>query len=141
ALEAWEKRDHAAVRAREERHLALWRASLEGRPGIRTETLPDPTTNPLDRLRVHVDPTAAGVSAWDLATALAAGNPPVIVRDHHAENGFFDLDPCNLHDGEAEMVAEALAAALARGLAGEIPATRLADRRSARFERMLAWPD
>jgi D-glucosaminate-6-phosphate ammonia-lyase len=141
ALEAWEKRDHAAVRAREDRHLALWRASLEGRPGIRAEILPDPTANPLDRLRVHVDPAAAGVSAWDLASALAAGDPPVIVRDHHAENGFFDLDPCNLHDGEAEIVADRLAETLARGLAGDIPATRLADRRHARFERMLAWPD
>jgi D-glucosaminate-6-phosphate ammonia-lyase len=140
-LEAWERRDHAAVRAREDRHLALWRACLEGRPGIRAEILPDPTANPLDRLRVHVDPAAAGVTAWDLATALAAGDPPVIVRDHHAENGFFDLDPCNLHDGEAEIVADLLAATLARGLAGEIPMTRLADRRRARFERMLAWPD
>ncbi len=141
ALEGWEKRDHAAARAREDRHLALWRAALDGRPGIRVEILPDPTANPLDRLRVHVDPAAAGVSAWDLASALAAGEPPVIVRDHHAENGFFDLDPCNLHDGEAEIVADAIVAVLARGLAGEIPATRLADRRSARFARMLAWPD
>jgi D-glucosaminate-6-phosphate ammonia-lyase len=140
-LEAWEKRDHAAVRAREDRHVALWRAYLEGRPGIRAEILPDPTGNPLDRLRVHVDPAAAGVTAWDLSAALAAGDPPVIVRDHHAENGFFDLDPCNLHDGEAEIVADLLVATLARGLAGEIATTRLVDRRSARFERMLAWPD
>src|SRR5918996_568396 len=140
-LEAWEKRDHAAVRAREDRHLALWRACLEGRPGVRPEILPDPTDNPLDRLRVHVDAAAAGVTAWDLATALAAGDPPVIVRDHHAENGFFDLDPCNLHDGEAEIVADQLAAALERGLAGKIPATSLPDRRGARFARMLEWPD
>jgi D-glucosaminate-6-phosphate ammonia-lyase len=140
-LEAWERRDHAAVRAREDRHLALWRACLEGQPGIRAEILPDPTANPLDRLRVHVDPAAAGVTAWDLSAALAAGDPPVIVRDHHAENGFFDLDPCNLHDGEAEIVADLLVATLARGLAGEIATTRLVDRRSARFERMLAWPD
>jgi D-glucosaminate-6-phosphate ammonia-lyase len=140
-LEAWEKRDHAAVRAREDRHLALWRERLSGRPGVRAEILPDPTHNPLDRLRVHIDPAAAKVTAWDLARALASGNPPVIVRDHHAENGFFDLDPCNLHDGEAEMVADQIAATLERGLAGQIPATRLPDRRAGRFERMLAWPD
>jgi L-seryl-tRNA(Ser) seleniumtransferase len=140
-LEAWEKRDHAAVRAREDRHLALWRACLEGRPGVRAEILPDPTDNPLDRLRVHIDAAAAGVTAWDLATALAAGDPPVIVRDHHAENGFFDMDPCNLHDGEAEIVADRLVAALELGLAGRIPATSLPDRRSARFARMLEWPD
>ena len=140
-LEAWEKRDHAAVRAREDRHLALWRACLEGRPGVRAEILRDPTDNPLDRLRVHIDAAAAGVTAWDLATALAAGDPPVIVRDHHAENGFFDMDPCNLHDGEAEIVADRLVAALELGLARQIPATSLPERRSARFARMLEWPD
>jgi L-seryl-tRNA(Ser) seleniumtransferase len=140
-LEAWEKRDHGAVRAREDRPLAFWRACLEGRPGVRAEILPDPTDNPLDRLRVHVDPAAAGVSAWDLASALAAGDPPVIVRDHHAENGFFDMDPCNLHDGEAEIVADQLVATLERALAGEIPATSVAARRAERFARMLEWPD
>jgi D-glucosaminate-6-phosphate ammonia-lyase len=140
-LEAWEQRDHAAVRAREERHLALWRERLSGRPGVRAEILPDPTDNPLDRLRVHIDPAVARVTAWDLALALAAGDPPVIVRDHHAENGFFDLDPCNLHDGEAEIVGDQILAALDRGLAGQIPVTRLPDRRAGRFERMLAWPD
>jgi D-glucosaminate-6-phosphate ammonia-lyase len=108
---------------------------------VRAETLPDPTSKPLDRLRVHNDAAAAGVTAWDLATALAAGDPPVIVRDHHAENGFFDMDPCNLHDGEAEIVADRLVGALERGLAGHIAATSLPDRRGARFTRMLDWPD
>jgi L-seryl-tRNA(Ser) seleniumtransferase len=108
---------------------------------VRPEILPDPTDNPLDRLRVHIDAAAAGATAWDLASALAAGDPPVIVRDHHAENGFFDLDPCNLHDGEAEVIADRLVKTLQRGLAGEIPATPLADRRAARFARMLEWPD
>jgi len=140
-LEAWERRDHAAVRAREDSHLALWRQRLEGRPGVCAEILPDPTDNPLDRLRVHIDAARAGVTAWDLASALAAGDPPVIVRDHHAENGFFDMDPCNLHDGEAEVVAQQLIATLERGLAGGIPATRVADRRTARFARVLEWPD
>jgi D-glucosaminate-6-phosphate ammonia-lyase len=140
-LEAWEKRDHTAVRAREDSHLALWRTCLEGRPGIRAEILPDPTNNPLDRLRVHVDPATAKVTAWDLASALAAGDPPVIVRDHHAENGFFDMDPCNLHDGEAAVVADQLTKTLERALADEIPATSLAARRAARFAAMLDWPD
>ena len=76
-----------------------------------------------------------------MATALAAGDPPVIVRDHHAENGFFDLDPCNLHDGEAEIVADQIVATLERGLAGQIPLTSLGARRAARFAAMLDWPD
>jgi L-seryl-tRNA(Ser) seleniumtransferase len=140
-LEAWERRDHGAVRAREDANLALWRERLAPLPGVRAEALPDPTGNPLDRLRVHVDPAAAGTTAWDLAIALGAGDPPVIVRAHHAENGFFDMDPCNLHDGEAPIVAERVAAELERARRGEIPPTDLAERRAERFGSMLAWPD
>jgi L-seryl-tRNA(Ser) seleniumtransferase len=136
-LEAWERRDHAAVRAREDGHLALWRERFAGRPGIRVEILPDPTDNPLDRLRLHVDPQEAKVTASDLAAALAAGDPPVIVRDHHAEQGFVDMDPCNLHDGEAEIVAARVLAELDRGQTGQTPRQSRAER----LARMLAWPD
>ncbi len=144
ALEAWERRDHAAARAREQRHLDLWVARLAGLPGVRAEILPDPTDNPLDRLRVHVDPTArGGRPAWR-AAALAAGDPPVIVRDHKVEQGFFDLDPCNLHEGEAELVATRLATELQRpddGQARGADPEGLRRKRGAGVEALLRWPD
>src|SRR5580704_12919997 len=59
ALEAWERRDHAGVRARETEALHLWRDTLAGRPGVTAAIVPDPTANPLDRLQVAVEPTAA----------------------------------------------------------------------------------
>ena len=75
--------------------------------------------------------------AAGLASALAAGDPPVIVRDHETERGHFYLDPCNLHPGEAEIVAEALVETLrssnmARFVEGE---------RSTALEALLTWPD
>ena len=36
----------------------------------------------------------------------------MVVRDHEVEHGFFELDPCNLHPGEAELVAQRLYAEL-----------------------------
>ena len=142
ALEAWERRDHAAIRAREQFFLGLWRERFSGLPGIRTEILPDPTGNPLDRLRVHVDPAGAGTTAWELAAALAAGDPPVIVRDHHAEHGFFEMDPCNLHGGdEAGTVARRMVEELEQARAGGGPARSLDELKAARTERLLAWPD
>ena len=89
ALEAWGKRDHQAVRARETRHLELWMARLAKQPGVRPSIVPDPTDNPLDRLKVASIAAASGTTAWDLADALAAGDPPVIVRDHEVEHGHF----------------------------------------------------
>jgi L-seryl-tRNA(Ser) seleniumtransferase len=142
ALDAWERRDHAAIRARETAALNLWRDSLEGRPGVIVALAPDPTNNPLDRLQVALEPAGAHITAWDLADRLAAGSRPVIVRDHEIEHGWFLLDPCNLHPGEELVVAERLGEELDRALASnEIIATDLAARRARRMRARLAWPD
>ena len=55
---------------------------------------------------------ASGWTARRLADALAAGDPPVMVRDYQTDLGHIDLDPCNLHPGEAEKVAAQLATVL-----------------------------
>ncbi len=142
ALEAWERRDHAGIRARETAALDLWRARLSRHAGVSADIEPDPTGNPLDRLRLRVDPAIARITAWDLADALGGGARPVIVRDHEVEHGCFSLDPCNLHPGEADIVADRLDEELYRARTANIPAaTDLAARRRRRFEAVLRWPD
>ncbi|MBZ9759968.1 aminotransferase class V-fold PLP-dependent enzyme [Mesorhizobium sp. CA8] len=136
ALDAWEKRDHAGIRRREEAALNLWKNSLQGIPGIGAEIIPDPTNNPLDRLQVFVRPESRFTAAG-LASALAAGSPPVIVRNHEVERGHFFLDPCNLHPGEAEIVAEQLRAVLT---AKERPADAMKVARKD-SSGSLRWPD
>ncbi|RWA68774.1 aminotransferase class V-fold PLP-dependent enzyme [Mesorhizobium sp.] len=136
ALEAWEKRDHAGIRRREEAALNLWKDALQDIPGIGAQIIPDPTANPLDRLQVFVRPESRFTAAG-LASALAAGSPPVIVRNHEVERGHFFLDPCNLHPGEAEIVAERLRAVLT---AKDRPADAM---KAARKDSSgaLRWPD
>ncbi|KQS74335.1 hypothetical protein ASG25_21315 [Rhizobium sp. Leaf384] len=142
ALEAWETRDHASIRARETGALALWKETLDGRPGVTALIEPDPTGNPLDRMRVIIDPQEAHITAWDLTAALRSGERPIIVRDHEVEHRYFYLDPCNLHPGEAEIVAARLAQELDRARASnEIIATPIEDLSRHRFDGMLRWPD
>ncbi len=142
ALNAWERRDHAGIRAEETRALELWRDTLAGRPGITAVLEADPTDNPLDRLRVTVAPQAAHITAWDLAARLAAGPHPVIVRDHEIEHGYFYMDPCNLHPGEAQLVADRLVEELDRAQASnEIIATGHAERKQRRADRTRSWPE
>ena len=142
ALEAWEKRDHAGIRERETSYLNLWKRTLDGRPGLTALIEPDPTSNPLDRLRLIVDPEQAHITAWDLADALAKGSPPIIVRDHEVEHRYFYLDPCNLHPGEEKIVAERLAEELDKARASnEIIATPIENRSRHRFDAALRWPD
>ncbi|MEI1247995.1 aminotransferase class V-fold PLP-dependent enzyme [Rhizobium aouanii] len=142
ALEAWENRDHAGIRERETGYLNLWKRTLDGRPGLTALIEPDPTNNPLDRLRLIVDPEKAHITAWDLADALAKGSPPIIVRDHEVEHRYFYLDPCNLHPGEETIVAERLAQELDKARASnEIIATPIENRSRHRFDGALRWPD
>ena len=142
ALEAWEKRDHAGIRERETSYLDLWKRTLDGRPGVTALIEPDPTGNPLDRLRLIVDPEQAHITAWDLADALAKGSPPIIVRDHEVEHRYFYLDPCNLHPGQEEIVANRLGEELDKARASnEIIATPIENRSRHRFDGLLRWPD
>ena len=136
ALDAWERRDHAGIRRREEAALNLWKDALQGIPGIGAQIIPDPTNNPLDRLQVFVRPESRFTAAG-LASALAAASPPVIVRNHEVERGHFFLDPCNLHPGEAEIVAEQLRTVLT---AKEHPADAMKVARKD-SSGALRWPD
>ncbi|OHV19361.1 aminotransferase class V-fold PLP-dependent enzyme [Rhizobium sp. RMa-01] len=142
ALEAWERRDHAGIRERETGYLNLWKKTLDGRPGVTALVEPDPTNNPLDRLRLIVDAEEAHITAWDLADALAKGSPPIIVRDHEVEHRYFYLDPCNLHPGQETIVANRLAEELDKARASnEIIATPIENRSKHRFDGVLRWPD
>ncbi len=142
ALEAWEKRDHAAVRERETGYLNLWKETLAERPGITALIEPDPTNNPLDRMRVIVSPQEAHITAWDLAARLRSGPTPIIVRDHEVEHHYFYLDPCNLHPGQERIVAARLAEELDKARASnEVIATPFEDLSRHRFDGALRWPD
>ncbi|ULJ75127.1 aminotransferase class V-fold PLP-dependent enzyme [Rhizobium gallicum] len=142
ALEAWEMRDHTGTRERETGYLNLWKQMLDDRPGVTALIEPDPTKNPLDRLRVILKPEEAHITAWDLADALARGTPPIIVRDHEVEHQYFYLDPCNLHPGQEKIVASRLAEELDKARASnEIIATPIEIRGKRRFDAVLRWPD
>jgi len=135
ALDAWEVRDHAGIKARETAVVEAWVGSLAGHKGIETQVAPDATDNPVDRVEVRVKPES-GFSAYGLMSALAAGDPPIMVRGHQAEQGRFWLDPCNLHPGEAETVGRRLAEILNAAR----PAGAMA-KPSKSTAGLLKWPD
>ncbi|WDR07433.1 aminotransferase class V-fold PLP-dependent enzyme [Devosia rhodophyticola] len=135
ALDAWEIRDHDGIRAKESAALELWQQTLAGRPGIAAKINPDPTANPLDRLEIRVS-AKSGFTAYGLATTLASGSPPIMVRGHQAERGVFWLDPCNLHPGEANVVATRLAEIFD----AERPANAMATPTKS-TAGILKWPD
>jgi len=142
ALEAWKTRDHAAIRAREKRALDLWYATLNGRPGVSVRITPDPTHNPLDRLRIDIDRVAAHITAWDLVDRLAKGAQPIVARDHEVEHGYFFLDPCNLQPDQEQIVAARLAEELdIAQKSNDLIATPFEERTLNKERAILNWPD
>ena len=140
ALEAWSERDHDARRRCEDERVSLWLRVLAGAEGVRVEFSPDPTKNPITRLRLYIEPQS-GTTAWALADALAAGERPVAVRDDEIERGYFELDPCNLRNGEAEEVADRLLLALSRARRTREASPSFAEWQAKRLAARLAWPD
>ncbi|MND34836.1 L-seryl-tRNA(Sec) selenium transferase [compost metagenome] len=136
ALEAWEKRDYKAIRQTEREVLELWHTKLNGFNGVRSEIVPDPTDNPLDRLEVSIS-SESGFTAAGLAKALAELDPPIIVRGHEVERGHFYLDPCNLHPGEAGIVADSISRLLENDVRPDFAMMKPL-RTSA---NVLQWPD
>lgn len=131
ALENWAKADHAATRAGERQLLDLWMATLGDHPGVTFSIVADPTGNPVDRVRIDIDPRKAFTTAWAVTTTLAAGDPSVVVRSEELEHGFFELDPCNLNADEAKIVADRIGGALREALGKRANPAPYADWRSA----------
>lgn len=142
AMQAWMKRDHAAIRARETGYLKYWQERLAGFAGISARIAADPTGNPLSRLRIDVDVEGTRISAWDIVDALAAGEMPIIARDHEVEHHYFFLDPCNLHPGQETIVGDRLVAILEEARKANTPqSSSLIERRNRYLKPLLAWPD
>lgn len=108
ALELWETRNHETVRLTEEARVRRWLSKLSTVSGLALAPHADWTGNPITRARITVDPDNAGFNAWELAERLNARSPRIVVRDDLIERQEIYLDPCNLTDDEAELVAAAI---------------------------------
>lgn len=114
ALDAWRAADHAALQAAEAARLDRAEAMLSNFKGLRLEREPDPVGNPFTRLMLHLDPAAAGVSAFRMGQALAEGDPKIVLRTLHADRGYLLLDVRRITDAELELVVARIRDILAR---------------------------
>jgi L-seryl-tRNA(Ser) seleniumtransferase len=141
ALRSYIAEDRAAIRAALHAPLLRWRAAVAGLPGITADLDPDPTGNPFDRLRVTVGAEAL-CQAVDVVQALEAGTPSIRVRTHQIDHGSFVMDARSLGEGEQEVVATRLRAAIAEARAGGPDrAGRVQAWKLGRAAALKNWPD
>ena len=139
ALQAWKGRDHEAIRNTETSALELWQQSVTGFNGVKANIVSDPTNNPLSRLKISISKKTFKSSAASVAQALSLCEIPIIVRDHEVELGYFQLDPCNLDDGHAEIVASSLQNVLKSASIKPLPEVDLDKHRNSSIQGYLDW--
>jgi len=102
AIEDWYRRDHKKINQKFMNTVKNWKKYLDKYSNIiKCEIIPDPTGNPIQRLRII---PLTFINAPSLALALESQKPAIVVRDDLLHQGFFELDPCNLHPGQESKV-------------------------------------
>ena len=114
ALEHRMKQDLSAWTAEQDRKVRLILDRLSDLPGLNLRVDPDPNGCPFSRVRLTPDPAVSGYTAATLAENLMAGNPTVVPRAHHADEGYLNLDAIELTDDEIILACEKVRTILSR---------------------------
>jgi L-seryl-tRNA(Ser) seleniumtransferase len=112
ALRRFVARDAAAELGRHEARLRAIAGRLEGLDAVATRLRPARETGRFPLLEVVLDEPALGRRALQVGAALQAGDPPVHLGERRAAEGVLIVHPEGLRDGDEEIVAARLRAAL-----------------------------
>jgi L-seryl-tRNA(Ser) seleniumtransferase len=97
-----------------QRELAAYLADqLQDLTGVAVSLERDKVGQPVTRVRLAVDPDSAGIDAYGICQALAAGEPSIKPRAHHTDEGWFLLEPNHVSRDELDFVARRLHGILA----------------------------
>ena len=100
ALDHHVQQDVAVWTAEEDRKVQLVLGLLKDVPGLQTAADPDPNGCPFSRVRLSVDPETTGHDAVSLRQALAQGDPTIVVRVYHPDEGCVYLNLTEMNDEE-----------------------------------------
>lgn len=106
ALEYRQQQDMTAWTSEQDRRVSLILELLADLPGLALSVDPDPNGCPFSRARLTLDPAVAGVSAIDLNRLLQEGDPVIVPRAHHAEEGWLNLDAIEMTDDEIRQTCD-----------------------------------
>ncbi len=106
ALARYERRDREAEPERQRAVNATLLAALDGIEGVEASVHADEAGRPIERVAVRARNGAFEVR--ELVAFLAAGSPSIRTRNHHLPEGYFLIDPREVTEAQAELIAERL---------------------------------
>lgn len=108
ALEYRRDQDIAAWTDDQDRKVQRILDRLNGIVGLALHVDPDPNGCPFSRVRLTPDEVACGHSATALRDRLAQGDPTIVVRAHHVDEGYINIDAIEMTDDEVDYVCDAI---------------------------------
>lgn len=115
ALEYRNRQDVQAWSAEQDRKVQLILSRLSDVPGLLLSVDPDPNGCPFSRARLTPDPQVTGHTAGALRDAVAKGNPKIVLRDHHVDEGYVNIDSNEMTDEEIELTCRRIREVLTTG--------------------------
>ena len=106
ALEYRIDQDMGAWTTEQDRKVQLILDQLSGLPGLALSVDPDPNGCPFSRARLTPDPELTGCSARQLTDRLREGDPTVVARAHHADEGYIYLDAVEMSDDDIVLACD-----------------------------------
>lgn len=100
SLEYRIQEDVEAWTAEQDRKVQVVLDRLSGLPGLALSIDQDANGCPFSRARLTPDPIATGYDAAALEKALAEGDPTIVARAHHTDEGYIHLDAIDMNDEE-----------------------------------------
>ncbi len=100
ALEYRNNEDVEAWTAEQDRKVRLVLEKLSDLPGLSLSIDQDANGCPFSRARLTPDPKITGHDAASLEQALAGGDPTIVARAHHTDEGYIHLDAIEMSDEE-----------------------------------------
>jgi len=132
AIEAWLADDHGLRREALEARLARAKERLQTIDGMSVRR------HGRQQLELAIDPAVAGVSASDLARALAAEDPAILLWHHYAPAGLLLLNLGKVNDETADYVCARIAARCGETVAA--PPGRPPNLGDELAEQLARWP-
>lgn len=106
ALQLRARQDMAAWTAEQDRKVAVILERLKDVPGLQLSVDADPNGCPFSRVRLTPDGEIAGKSVVALRDTLAAGDPSIVLRAHHLDEGYVNIDAIELTDGDIALLCQ-----------------------------------
>ena len=103
ALEFRMNEDVGAWTMEQDRKAGLIVSKLSGIDGLELQIDPDPNGCPFSRTRLTPNPAICGVDVFQLTERMANNTPSVVLRAHHANEGFIYIDAIEMTDEQIDL--------------------------------------